>query len=59
MRRVKALPLRSKRYTQAIADTVAPTAYSIISRMISIVNFPNIVVLGYIYGGKDNNISEY
>ena len=42
MRRVKALPLRSKRYTQAIADTVAPTAYSINSRMISRVICSNI-----------------
>ena len=57
--RVKALPLRSKRYTQATADTVAPTAYSINSRMISRVICSNIIVLVYIYGGKDNNISEY
>ena len=59
MRRVKALHLRSKRYTQATADTVAPTAYSINSRMTSRVICSNIIVLGYIYGGKDNNISEY
>lgn len=51
MRRVKALPLRSKRYTQATADTVAPTAYSINSRMISRVICSNIIVLGYNSGG--------
>ena len=52
MRRVKALHLRSKRYTQAIADTVAPTAYSINSRMISRVICSNIIVLGYNSGAK-------
>jgi hypothetical protein len=55
MCRVKALPLRSKRYTQAIADTVATTAYSINSRMLSRVICSNIFVFGYNSGDKDTN----